>query len=87
MKPLNIKSTRPSRAQLEAAIDATGRVYAFSAEEWRVYACRLAAELLALQHGMEELERKWREAGSRRSTNDYDNCADELQKLREGDHG
>jgi hypothetical protein len=45
---------RPSKEQVDAAIDATGRVYAFSAEEWRVFSVRLAAEVQALRAELSE---------------------------------
>lgn len=88
-----MKTKRPSRERLLEILGPSARALSTTDVPLNVelaamkrIADDLAAELLALQHGMEELEREWRdgEAGFGHICRDGSCCADELQKLREG---
>lgn len=87
VKPLNIKSTpRPSREKLSDII-ASCEVADLLKDDYRVGA--LIAELLALQHGAEELAHKWRDQAKRSHGSSFADgaafglveAADELDKL------
>lgn len=75
MKPLNIKSERPSREELRAALYVTREGFP-DGEDARV----ILRELLALQHGAEELCRTWRMSEGEGEHP----CADELEELMRG---
>ena len=88
MKPLDIKSTRPSRERLAVALQEYDDCREIG-QDWDV----IVDELRALQQGMEELERRWRRNaaehredrhGSTARADTFEDLADELQKLREG---
>jgi hypothetical protein len=45
--------TRPTKEEVDAVLENSTRVYAFSAEKWRVMTVRLAAEVRALRRDLE----------------------------------
>lgn len=86
MKPLNIKSERPSREELRAALYVTREGFP-DGEDARV----ILRELLALQHGAEELAHKWRTLATASSLEEeweiahaYRSVANQLDKLMRG---
>lgn len=81
MKPLDIKSTRPSRQELAAAHEWAETLDVDDRDVHDISA--IVNELLALQHGAEELAHKWRTGGGWGGVGKA--CADELDKLMRGE--